>query len=216
MHQPSSSLHHLLPGIALDWVNVPAVDATTDSGSAGLSRRVDEVRELATRSGRLTAARLADTLILAAPHQEAAEVTLLSDLAEQEMPEELFRFVDLAHLPWESVPCWHQAHKHYRFEQRILRLDPEVKMLALTRDGELTAIATPAELRSEKGCAVLQIRCFRDEAIDQVSYFFAFGERSFCEAEGNPWKTRPHSSPLGEDIREIIKHPARHAPVLPR
>lgn len=213
--QPTSSLHHL-PRIDLDWVNAPASDTTTVSGSAGLLRRVDEVRELATRSGRLTAARLADTLILAAPHQEAADVTLCPDPAEQDAPDELFRYVDLSTLPWESVPCWHQAHKHYRFEQRILRLDPEVRMLALTRDGELTAIATPAELRSEKGCAVLQIRCFRDEAIDQVSYFFAFGERSFCEAEGNPWKTEPQSSPLGEDIREIIKHPARYFSGLPR
>ncbi len=201
MASSSSSIHHL-PPLPLDWIPDGSVDANLDE-------RIEQVRNLATRSGRLTAARLADTLILAAPYQESHDVMLRQDLDSiEDTCTGAISHVELSTLEWNSVPCWHQVHRHYRFEQRILRLEAGDKLLALTHDGELAAITTPAELRSEKGCAVLQIRCFRDGAIDQTSYFFAFGDRSFCEAEGNPWKTAAAPSPLGDDIREIIKSPA--------
>lgn len=184
-----------------DWL--PSTAAEGD-----LDHQVRQAVAEAARTGRLTAARHGAGFILAAPHQTESEVIAgreaLQDLTD---PDDAIIVLDVALLPWNLSFVSRQDHKNYRFERRIVSLKPQPEFLALTRDNELAAIATPAELSSEAGCAILQIQCFSDNRLDQVSYFFAFGRRSFCEAEGNPWVTVPRPSPLGEDIRHIIKHP---------
>lgn len=157
----------------------------------------------------IIAARHGDGFIVAAPGQTEAEVRAAHEANAGKLdPDEAFTIRDVALLPWHVALVWRQDdHRNYRFERRIISLSPQPEFLVLTRDNEVAAIATPAELASETGCAILQIRCFHLDRLDQVSYFFAFGRRGFCEAERNPWVTSQRQSPLGEDIREIIRHP---------
>ncbi|HRQ88955.1 MAG TPA: hypothetical protein PLA50_09170 [Bacteroidia bacterium] len=183
----------------LDWL-------PETPGPANLDERIEEARCLATSRGRMVAAQHEQGPILAAPHQSASEIRECHEANRPRRdPREAIAFAELGSLDWQAAPYWRRVHQCYRFEQRILKLEPRTEFLVLTDGGETVAIAPPAELRSEQGCAILQIQCYRDDSLDDLSYFFSFGERRFCGAERNVWTAAENPMSPSDDLRQIIR-----------